>query len=66
MSARNEERIRIATEVFDQEVKDKMIDLDQEMDGIKYTHQKINKRAEENDAFSTGNGTISRKCLTHK
>ena len=43
MSARNEERIRTATEVFDQKVKDNMIDLDQAMDEIKYIQQKIDQ-----------------------
>ena len=51
MSARNEERIRTATDIFDQKVKDKMINLDQAMDEIKYIQQKINERAEENDTF---------------
>ena len=36
MSERNEEGIRTATAVFDQKVKDKMIDLDKAMNEIKH------------------------------
>ena len=51
MSAIKEERIRTATDVFDQKVKDKIIYFDQAMNEIKHIHQKVNERAEENEAF---------------
>ena len=51
ISAGIEARIKTATEVFDQKVKDNMLDLNQAMDKNKFIHQKIMERAEANDTF---------------
>ena len=51
MVASNKDRIKRETVVFDQKVKDKMIDLDQTLNEIKHIQQKVNERANKNEVF---------------